>query len=585
MLTPMKARAPDGSEIRCEGSIAFGNAFLCTGQSAAEGQPPITIDRRVWITADARIDGRAELIRRMRSAGIQVNNDAPHAELILHAYRAFGDSFLTYLIGDFAFALWDADQEKLICARDHFGVRPFYYFESGNTFGFASTLDALLLHPRISRQLDELSVADLLLFGADQDAHRTIYRDIRRLPPGCRIDVTRTSVRVKAYWELPRQSETRYATRPEYVSRFNALFEQAVADRMPQGPTGLQLSGGLDSTAIAAVASSQPKARGLGLTSYTLCTRSIVPEDEEAQFAEIAAAFLDIPYYRQDLGAYELFERSASPALRTAAPLLYPYLSAHHDALTRLSEAGVRVLLSGHGADALMAGSSTYYGDLLQTGRILKLAREALHHLRHARSLAGMGLRSVLWPGRKPSPWTPPMPDWLDTGFATRVDLPARWSRGWQSINGGVDGYSQLTQTWLSRNFEAVEILNLPIVARYPFYDVRLVEFLLGLPNFMLARKLVLREAMRDRLPESIRSRPKTVLAGDAVRQIVTNDRLWNAGDRILGAWPTEVNQERFMAALSRYRQGEGSETTWASALMLAPVVFGIWLSQSTRSE
>lgn len=583
MLLRMHGRAPDGNQALCAGAVGFGNAFLRTGSSKAEAQGAMSLDGKVWITADARIDGRAELLRKLRVAGRQVSDDAPHAELILHAYLAFGKALLSHLIGDFAFAIWDAARRELICGRDHFGVRPFCYFESPGVFCFASDIDALLLHPRVSRRLDDASVADFLVFGALQDDDRTIYADIRCLPPASMLVLSGSGLQVSRYWQVPAHPETRLPDAAAYVQRFQELFEQAVRDRLPGGALALQLSGGLDSTAIAAVARSHtPQGR---MTAYNLCAKSVVPEDEERHFAEVAARHLDIPLVSQDLGRYSTYERHGDPELATASPLVYPHLAAHYDTLQQIAKSGARVLFSGHGGDALFAPSASYYPGLLRTRRMFKLFKEVSHHVRHTGSLAGMGLRSALRPRPATAPWSPAMPDWIEPSFAARAGLQSRWNLGWKTVDEGVDAYHQLSQRWLSRHFEAVEILKLPVITRHPFYDVRLVEFMLGLPNFMLARKRVLREAIRAKLPESIWSRPKTPMPGDVMRAIVTKrKRDFLAQLDAEGPYPEQVIRERYMTAFASYCEGTGSDSTWNNTLILAPVALKNWLS-NVRGE
>jgi asparagine synthase (glutamine-hydrolysing) len=577
MLVRMKGRAPDGSEVQCSGATGMGVAFLRTGSSPCEQPYKIAQDNQIWLAADARIDGRSDLVRRLRDSGARVEDDATHAELIVHAYHAWGEHFVEHLIGDFAFALWDQRAGKLICARDHFGVRPFYFFESGSLFGFASDIDALLSLPQVSHELDEISVADFLLFGIDQDPERTIYRDIRCLPAATRLEVSRAAPRQHTYWQLQRNGETRCRNPAEYVERFTAVFEQAVADRLPAGPVAFQLSGGMDSTAIAATATCRPDAATRPTMAYTVSAQTLVPEDDERAHAQAAAAHLGIPLLCQELGDYELFGRSAQASPRTSWPLSYPHLAAYRDALDAISKTGARVLLSGHGADSVMARSSSYYPDLLRNRSFTKLLKETGHHLRHARSLSGMGLLSVIR-SRPPQgkAWSPPMPDWLDPDLAKRVSLEERWVRGWNTLNNAHDAHQQLTQPWFSRNLQAQEILDAPVVVRYPFLDLRLVEFALGLPNFMVGRKRILREAMRGKLPELITLRPKTSLRGDVVRVIVTRSNKPSA-DALRNRAAPEVDLDAFVRALDRYRAGEGAGSTWASLFMLNSMAWGHW--------
>ena len=160
-----------------------------------------------------------------------------------------GESFLNYLIGDFAFALWDNLEKKLICARDHFGVRPFFYVKTERLFLFASTIDALLVHPMVSRQLDQTALGDFLIFGNYLDAELSIYKDIRRLPPAMHLYIDHTGYyNTKAYWKIAQQDTGERRNLSEHVEQFQYLFKQAVSDRIRTKTVAVEMSGGMDST-------------------------------------------------------------------------------------------------------------------------------------------------------------------------------------------------------------------------------------------------------------------------------------------------------------------------------------------------
>jgi len=311
-----------------------------------------------------------------------------------------------------------------------------------------------------------------------------------------------------------------------------------------------------------------------------------LPRDEELYYAQIAASNLAIPLVSQELGDFGLYERCTDPALRTAFPLVYPHLALHHETLERIGRSGARVLLSGHGADALMAPSATYYRNLVRDGRWMKFALEVCQHVRYSGSLAGMVLASAVWPGVREAPWASPIPDWINPAFAAKVNVQERWAAGWATYHGSVDACQQLRQPWLSRNFEAVEALEMPVVARYPFYDVRLVEFMLGLPNYLLLGKRILREAIRGKLPESVRTRPKTPLQGDPVRAFITDGKLVLSGMAANGtSYPEPLMRNEHLLALDRYCQGDGAESTWSTVLVLAPIALTNWLSEQPRTS
>ena len=160
-------------------------------------QQPLTLDGQVWVIADSRIDPREAL-----SDGAR----------ILNAYEKWGEACVDHLIGDFAFAIWDKRAQRLFCARDHFGVKPFFFARVGNSFLFSNTLNVLRLDPRISDELNETAVGDYLAFGANQDLRTTIFRDIQRLPAAHTLTVSTGSVTTRRYWAPVVKDGSAFAT-------------------------------------------------------------------------------------------------------------------------------------------------------------------------------------------------------------------------------------------------------------------------------------------------------------------------------------------------------------------------------------
>ena len=579
-----KSRAPDASHVWSAGGVGFGHAMLLIPPVSRDRHQPCTLDDQVWITADARIDGRAELIQALRSAGRSVPADAPDVELILHAYAAFGEAFLDHLIGDFAFALWDARSQKLICARDHFGVRPFYFARTDSMLVFASDIEAVRMGPAVSGTLDDTAVGDFLLFGVYLDPSRTIYQDIRCLPPASSLCFARESLRIQRYWNIPTNTEVRYKNKADYVDRFQELFEQAVIDRMGEGPLALELSGGMDCTSIAAVAMSRAAVTGQSLKAFTMTCDGLFPEDDEPYYTKMVASHLSLSLFCDPIENYALFERFDSPELVTAQPTSNPSLAQHYDYFLRINQGGARVLLTGLGGDAVLGNSNRYYARLLRQGRYSKLVGEIFDHYCHAGTLAGMGLRSALIPSKRRSPWKPDFPDWVNEDFALRMHLRERWAYFWQLLHTGSDTRRQLRMPWVSRTFQDYEILNLPVVVRHPFFDVRLVQYLLGLPSFIKKDKWILRQAMCGRLPAPVLKRPKTPLIGDPVRSKVSQGKteiaLETQHDLLKSCY---INEERHRNSYTRYRQFNDN-STWSGAFLLQPISFNIYLSQHSEA-
>src|SRR5215472_380006 len=153
-------RGPDKRGVWVDGSIGMGHALLRTARESASEQQPVSYKERFWIVADARLDAREELIEELRRSKQDVGSNTPDCELILHAYAAWGTSCIDHLGGDFSFVLWDAGHRQLFCARDHFGIKPFYYAQLGELFLCSNTLNCIRLHPRVSNELNDAAIGD-----------------------------------------------------------------------------------------------------------------------------------------------------------------------------------------------------------------------------------------------------------------------------------------------------------------------------------------------------------------------------------------------------------------------------------------
>jgi asparagine synthase (glutamine-hydrolysing) len=177
-----------------------------------------------------------------------VPNDA---ELILYAYEAWGEDCVKHLLGDYAFAIWDSRQRRLFCARDHFGVKQFYYAHLGSTFIFSNTLNCLRLHPAVSDELNEVAIGDYLLFGLNQDLSSTVFSDIYRLPQASHLKASISGKTIQRFWTAPTNGQIQFPNSEDYVERFKQLFSLAVKDRLRSNKISISMSGGLDSTSVA----------------------------------------------------------------------------------------------------------------------------------------------------------------------------------------------------------------------------------------------------------------------------------------------------------------------------------------------
>ena len=524
-------------------NAGFGFVPLKTTEDGACIEQPLSFDGNVHIVADARIDGRAELMADLGRGGRRVRPGASDVELVLHAYSVWGRDCIHHLLGDFAFAIWDADHRELFCARDHFGVKPFFYLEKGNAVVFANSLDVVRVHPLADVELNELAISDFLLFGINQANDTTAFKAIRRLPPAHVLWRTANGASsTSAFWSLPVDGAVRYRRQSDYVEHFKELFELAIADRVRGGCVGVSMSGGLDSTSVAAVAHEILSKDGSD-PDMRLCTNvyeRLVPDDE-GYYAGQVARFLGVPIHLERADDAEIHSGWHQPGVKLSEPV-ENFESAGPSEAYREFMAGCPILLTGFGGDPALAPPQAYVLERLRRGELSELIRGIWACMRTHGHRPSLGVRSLFADRSRSRAATPPPPVWLNPDLIQRLDLKARWDRVVagekpahpvrpEAYQGLADKAWPYTFGLLDPgcNGEAREY-------RHPFFDVRLVRYLLAMPRQpWFERKALLREAMKERLPEAVRRRPKTSLRGDPKHAVApTFDRCCR--ERLLSA-------------------------------------------------
>jgi asparagine synthase (glutamine-hydrolysing) len=460
------------------------------------------------------------------------------AESILNAYEKWGADCVKHLLGDFAFAIWDDRRKRLFCARDHFGVKPFFYTHTGNSFNFSSSLNEL----KISTELNEIAIGDYLLFGVNQDQSTTIFKEIQRLPPGHTLTVENNQFKIQRYWTPSLPPEVRFRDPETYVERFSELLDSAVADRLGTGRVAISMSGGLDSTSLAAIASKHAEVAG-----FTVVYDSLIP-DEERRYSSLAAKHLGIPITHLNADAYSLFDGE----MDQAEPFLISPLTGQFNDLLRLCAGFAPVALTGYDGDSFMNEPRIR----IRT-RIRRMLRKNDYH----------GF----------------FPEWIDESFAMRTNLRERLRDFWVKREDGkrpaaMRALKSNIWTALFEGYDPVATrLNLEV--RHPFIDLRLVEYLLAIPAVpWCVDKHILRCAMKNKLPEAVLNRHKTGLAGDPALQLVRR-----ASVRWLDSFEVSP-QLRAFVNLDRRRplvEEETSDGRWASLRVFA---LNYWLTHSRPS-
>src|SRR5579862_6614112 len=256
MTSAIRHRGPDASGFYRNDGVFLGHRRLSIVDLAAGQQPMTNEDRSLWIVYNGEIFNHADLRPELERAGHRYASRSD-TEAVLHAYEQFGPECLAKFRGMFAFALWDRNSRVLFCARDRLGIKPFYYYWDGRLFAFASEIKALLEHPAISAGLETAALPEFLSFGYTSD-DRTLFRNIRKLMPGhwLRISLGEGAPKfeIRQYWDAPREAESESHDDQYWISECRRRMEETVEMRlMSDVPLGMFLSGGLDSSAIAAL--------------------------------------------------------------------------------------------------------------------------------------------------------------------------------------------------------------------------------------------------------------------------------------------------------------------------------------------
>jgi asparagine synthase (glutamine-hydrolysing) len=536
MTAFMAFRGPDAQEVWIEGNVGFGHTLLRTTDESERERQPFTLDGRIWIVADARVDARRELVPELKAHGHEeLSPDATDVELILRAWQTWGENCVEHLLGDFAFAIWDAPQQRLFCARDNLGVKPFFYAHIGDAhlgqkLIFSSSLDCIRRHPAVSDRLNDLAIADFLLFDLNQDLATTSFADVQRLPPAHSAKWSAAGAQLRRYWTLPIDEPLFFPgdrnKDDDYVAGFAELLDQAVNDRLRTNKVGVFMSGGLDSPALAATACRILRGRTHASEVHAFTTVIDGFDGNERYYAGLVAEHLGIPIHFEDLTGRVIDPNWSETTVHTPEPLSDPMnlVAGHRE--YQLAGGHSRVWLYGEGPDnALRNEWKPYLSHSIQQRQFGRMARNAWELVVRSRRIPF--LRGILqplkrrWQGESEKA---AYPAWLDPDFASRLLLRDRWE---ENQRLWVAALEHPLRPEAYRSFQGpmweylfsqcdAEAVGAAVEMRHPFIDLRLLRYMLAVPGIPWCRdKYLVRRAMRNVLPAEVLKRPKTPLTSD----------------------------------------------------------------------
>jgi len=518
-------RGPDGASFHVDGNAGFAHlAFHVTPESVYGEQPLISENGRFTLVADVRLDNRAELIRKLgEDTARKKPSQLADSELLMAAFVRWGEQCLDHLLGDFVFAVWNREKQELFLARDALGGYSVTWHQSGQTLLFASETAAILDFPAVRPEIDQDAVVKTLA-ALPLRADETHFESIHYLPPGhCMLVSTRKN-RLWRYWDIDPDTVVTYRSDDEYTDHFLDLLEQSVACRIRStGPVGLSLSGGYDSTLLAAVAARQRSDPGQQLHSFSYVFDRLAESDERQYIKPVVDQYgIDAQYIVAD----DLW--SFADLTEQAIPLDHLWTNCFASLPAAVTQSagrqGCRVLLTGSFGDALFSEPSLFAADLLRQGRLrtlYRLARRYPHLIEWKRDLVQHGVRQLLplWL-RRTYRYLYPNSNGDTTSF-----LSASWSERVSELSrntssnrvhpnlspGRQSRYRRIFDTAWAHGYAATRghLYNRNgLEPGEPYFDRRLVEFVMSIPTEQLShpgrpRKLQ-NEAMRRLLPDSV---------------------------------------------------------------------------------
>jgi len=585
MIALQRHRGPDGEGFYNSIGASLGHCRLAIIDLSSSGHQPMSdAEGRYWITYNGEIYNYLELAEELRGLGHQFRGHSD-TEVILAAYREWGETCLKRLRGMFAFAIWDEKDQCLFAARDRFGIKPFHYLADGKErLFFASELKALLEflpERRPNLLLAQQFVAWNLL---DHDAENTMIAGIKRLPPAHLMTwKAGKGLTFRRYWrlEVSEELDTPPREKPRLVSEFRQRFEESISLHLRSDvPVGTCLSGGLDSSSIVCLANAELRRRNAWRDdwqhTFSACFEE--PELDERRYINAVATatgckthfvFPDGVRLRDDMNSWLWHQEEPVGGFGAYAQYCVARLAREH---------GIKALLDGQGADEQLAGYRkfivVYLRQCVREKHFIRALKEAISFftspeiLRTSRLIDGRRYLfgsvpevNQLWPDEL----KPARPESLGLGDSLACRLKS--------------DLLQFSLPVLLR-YEDRNTMAFGIESRVPFVDHVLVEWVATLPADMRLSggwtKRILRESLRDVLPELVRTR-KSKLG------FLCPDSKWLSGP--LNQWLNEnLSEPRCLADivdLRNVRQLFTSRAAGSHSLPLQEILFRLAIYES----
>lgn len=521
MLAARSQRGPHGTRVVVEAHVALAHQHLWLLPEEWGEEQPLE-SRSLLLSADVRLDNRQALGQLLGLSTVEERGTSD-AGLLLMSYQRWGESCLDYILGDFAFALWDAQKKLLFCAVDALGASDLCYHVTDSLFAAASEISQLLVHPDIEARINDNRVAAFLANRWD-NPQETFFEDIHYLAPAQAMIITEHEVRRWRHWDIDEGAEIRYRDESDYVEHYRSLLTETVRCRLRStGPIAISLSGGLDSTSLAALAAPMMREQNQEeLRSFSYAFDELASCDERRYIQPVVERYqIDAAYVPCD-DRWPLKNLAEWPVSRDIV-LSDAFAGLPAAVMEAAQRAGMKLLVAGYYGDTLAAGSQFWATDMIRDGRfgmMSSIIRRYSSRDLWQNHIVGSGLRQFVpyqftrvYRSVRPRALLPLAPG-IHPGLVARTDLRRRLAFNAGRVKFSAPGFGNRYQALVSSSFSqgiaatrhqynqhGMEIVQ-------PYYDRRLVEFVMAVPAYVLGRqgysRLLQRQAMIGHLPEAV---------------------------------------------------------------------------------
>ncbi len=527
-------RGPDDDGMFFDGGVGIAMRRLSIIDLKTGHQPLSNEDGTIWIVYNGEIYNHAELRERMLARG-HTYRTRSDTETIVHLYEEYGRDCVKHLRGMFAFVIWDKKRRILFGARDRLGIKPFYYRLQGNTFLFGSEIKAILAYPTVKAEFNPAVLPEYLAFGYVA-GEETFFSGIRKLPAGHTLELNQAGeLHIQRYWDLTIADDADDRPRSYYVQRYRELLEQAVSTHlMSDVPLGVFLSGGLDSSAVAALT-----ARMRREPIQTFSVGYAEQQYSELPWAETVSKHIGSQHHEVKITREQFFDTLPTVIWHEDEPVCWTSSVALYH-VAKLAREQVVVVLTGEGSDETLAGYTRYPWTVwnarmdaayrtVTPSALRALVRNAIQSGRLSATLRRKLEHTCL--GRDGSSWPSFFFDNFYSAFAAeeQQELLSNGVRDHiaSTYAGSMTPWERSSGSLLKRllytdiNTYLVELLMkqdqmsmaASLESRVPFLDHVLVEFAASIPSRYATRGLegkeILKLAVQDVLPHSIIYRKK----------------------------------------------------------------------------